>query len=99
VTVRQAARLFLSAGGGLSSTAEDYLRFVLMLAGERRRRRIGDLERAVLQPGRRGRRQAQHPGRGAAEQDHAAVHHERLPVEDDPHPVRQRLLHGPEPRP
>jgi len=25
---------FLSAGGGLSSTAEDYLRFVLMLAGE-----------------------------------------------------------------
>ena len=64
-------------------------------AGERRGHRVADLERAVPQPGGRGAGQTQHPGRRTTEQDRAVVHDERLPIEGDPHPVRQRLLHEP----
>lgn len=39
---------FLSAGGGLSSTAEDYLRFVLMLAGEGQYKGVRILKKETL---------------------------------------------------
>jgi CubicO group peptidase (beta-lactamase class C family) len=39
---------FLSAGGGLSSTAEDYLRFVLMLAGEGEYKGVRILKKETL---------------------------------------------------
>jgi CubicO group peptidase (beta-lactamase class C family) len=40
---------FLSAGGGLSSTAEDYLRFVLMLAGDGEYKGVRILKKATLE--------------------------------------------------
>ena len=39
---------FLSAGGGLSSTAEDYLRFVLMLAGDGQYKGVRILKKETL---------------------------------------------------
>lgn len=40
---------FLSGGGGLSSTAEDYLRFVLMLAGDGQYKGVRILKKATLE--------------------------------------------------
>jgi hypothetical protein len=68
-------------------------------ARELRRHRVADLERAVLETGRRGGGQPQHPRRGAPEEGGAVVDDDRVPVEHDPHPVRQRLVHGHEPKP
>jgi CubicO group peptidase (beta-lactamase class C family) len=44
---------FLSAGGGLSSTAEDYLRFVLMLEGEGQYKGVRILKTETLERMRR----------------------------------------------